>query len=62
LDKEPIYLFVGFVVGFLFGTYLARIGLLGVTAGPRRVVYGVKYNYKDGQLIEVLPVPVPEVG
>jgi len=65
LDKEPIYLFVGFIVGFLIGMYLTRTGAIGgvTAAAPRKVVYGVEYQYDEkGNIRRVLPVPVPEVG
>jgi len=62
-DKSDLVLglFAGFILGFLIGTWLTKSGLLGglTAAQPTPKQYGVKYEYEDGKLVAVLPVPVP---
>jgi len=63
MDREPILVFASFMIGFFLGMYLVRSGIIGGVTAGRKVVYGVRYSYDEkGNLKEVLPVPVPEVG
>lgn len=60
-DKSDLVLglFAGFIIGFLIGTWLTKSGYLGLAQVQPAKQYGVKYEYENGKLAAVLPVPVP---